>query len=79
MLLKACPTCKGDGFYRVPKGHVHPLTNIYGARPIRSEVSGGCSLADYARSIIGYEFDCYSCGGLGEIRWTRGRSLVPRV
>ena len=78
MLLKVCPWCRGDGFYRKSRHEIDPLTNIACARPIRSVVKqSGDVLYDYARSITGYEFDCRKCDGVGEIRWQRGHSLTP--
>jgi RecJ-like exonuclease len=79
MIIKVCPNCKGDGFYRLMRHQIDPLTNVHGARPIRKPMkqTHHGELHDYYVSIIGYEFDCRRCRKTGELTWTRGKSLVP--
>lgn len=79
MLMKVCPTCKGDGFWRVRKEDAYPEMNVAGARLIRKPMAASQhgSLHDYYVSITGYEFDCRTCQKTGEIQWNRGKSLTP--
>ena len=78
MIFKICQTCKGDGFYRIAKKDAYPELNIAPARLIRRPgPSSGDALLDYYDSIVAYEYDCMRCRGAGEIRWSRGKSLMP--
>jgi hypothetical protein len=80
MLIKVCPTCKGDGFWRRRRKDTHPMTNIATARLICAKVTpSGDHLYDYARSIVGYEWDCYRCNKSGELQWKRSSSLTPII
>jgi hypothetical protein len=78
MKMCVCPTCKGDGFYRIAKADAHPWLNVATAKVICRPVQpSGDTLLDYYRSITAYEYNCLRCRGTGELAWTRGRSLIP--
>lgn len=77
MLLKVCPNCKGDGFWRQAVEETHPQQNVYQATAIYAD---GSRLPAHFRSgarPITYEFSCLRCNKSGEIQWKRGKSMTP--
>ena len=81
MLISVCKTCKGDGFWRQKAERVHPMQNAAYATKILSDgtrIPAVYRLSWYSSvHVVEYEFPCFKCRGVGEIQWSRGRSLTP--
>lgn len=81
MLMKVCPHCKGDGFWRRSVAETHPQQNIYRATAIYADGArfpGYAMRPNYERPIT-YEFPCFKCSSTGELQWTRGKSVTPLI
>lgn len=83
MLMKVCPHCKGDGFWRRQAKDTSPFQNMAHATMIYADGSRWPAMAlngEMPRgSPVTYEFPCFKCSSTGEIQWARGKSVTPIV